>query len=90
MNIYTQFFTMGSNESNYQTIIAEGIAKRKNSPIPSKSSIEIGAWVFAQAGEYFMYNASKITLNQYEILRAKAAPRFSIPDLNTKAQHKGM
>ena len=90
MNIQTLFITTGVNENNYQTIIAEGIAKWKNSPIPWNSSLEIGTRVFLQAEEYFTYNPSKITFNQYEIPIAKAAPRFPSPDLNTKTQHSGM
>lgn len=62
-------------ETDYQIITAEGIAKRKNSPIPWKISIEMGALVFAQALLYFMYNPSKITFNQYDIPIAKAAPK---------------
>ena len=90
MNKETLLFTTGGNESNYQIIKAEGIAKRKNSPIPWNRSIEIGTRVFWQAEEYFMYNPSKITFNQYEILIATAAPSFSSPDLNTKTQHRGI
>ena len=90
MNIQTLFFTTGVNENNYQTIIAEGIAKRKNSPIPWNSCLEIVTRVFLQAEEYFAYNPSKIIFNQYEIPIAKAAPTFPSPDLNTKTQHSGM
>ena len=90
MNKEILFVTTGANENIYQIIIAEGMAKRKNSPIPWKISIEIGTRVFLQAEEYVMYNPSKITFNQYEIPIATAAPRFSSPDLNTKIQHRGM
>jgi hypothetical protein len=56
----------------YQIITAEGIAKRKNSPIPWNISIEIGTRVFALVN--FMYNPSKITFNQYDRPIANAAP----------------
>ena len=38
----------------YQIITAEGIAKRKNSPIAWNISIERGERVIEQAGENFM------------------------------------
>lgn len=74
----------------YQIITADGIAKRKNSPIPWNISIETGTRVFAQAEEYFMYNKRKITFNHFEMLIANAPPTFSSPDLNTKNQHRGI
>ena len=75
---------------NHQIITAEGIAKRKNSQIPWNSSIEMGARVFAQAGEYLMYNPRKITFNHIEMLIANAPPILFIPVWNTKAQQRGI
>lgn len=74
----------------YQIITADGITKRKNSPIPWNISIETGTRVFAQAEEYFTYNKRKITFNHFEMLIANAPPTFSSPDLNTKNQHRGI
>ena len=66
----------------------EGIAKRKNSPIPLKSSLESGTRVFAQESENFMYKASKITFNQYEVAMANAPPNRPILDLKTSSQQQ--
>lgn len=77
-------------EKIYQIITAEGIAKRKNSPIPRNISIEIGTLVFELALVYFMYSPSKITFNQYDIPMANAAPRCPSLDLYTKTQHRGI
>ena len=71
-------------------MIAEGMAKRKNSPMQLKISIEIGARDFAQAEEYLIYNTRKVTFNQFEIQIANAPPRFCSPDLNTNAQQRGI
>ena len=90
MNKETLFLTTRGIESIYQSIAAEGIARHRNSLIPWNNSIEIGTRVFSQAEEYFMYNPSKITFNQYEILIATAAPSLSSLVLNTKTQHRGM
>ena len=43
-----------------------------------------------QAEENFMNNPSTIALNQKEILIANAPPRLASPDLNTRAQQRGI
>lgn len=74
---------------SYQTITAEGIAKRKNSLIVRKTSLENETRVFSQVGEYFTKSMSKITLNQYDIPMESAAPAFPRFNLKIKAQQRG-
>ena len=51
--------------------------------------MQIGALVFAQVEENFMYNARTITFAQIQALIATAEPTLLSSDLNTKAQEKG-
>lgn len=75
---------------NYQTIQAEGIAKRKNSLMPKETSFENStARVFSQAEEYFMYNPSNSTLNQDDEQMANAAPILPNFTLKNRAQQIG-
>ena len=52
--------------------------------------MESGDRVNAHEGENFMYKARKATFNHIDKPIATAPPRFCNPDLNTKAQHRGM
>lgn len=78
------------NKRAYQTIAADGRAKRKNCPIPWKISRENGDRVAAHEEENIMYKERKAALNHIDIPIAIAPPRFCRPDLNTKAQHRGI
>lgn len=73
-----------------QIITAEGMAKQKNSLVPWNSSIEFGVLILTQAEENITYNPNQITLNQYVIPIANAAPTCPSPNLNTKPQQVGM
>lgn len=68
---------------------AEGMANRKNSLIPLKISMEIGARVFAQILEYLMNKPRIITFSHMDIPIDNAAPTLYSPDLNTSTQHRG-
>lgn len=70
----------------YQTMTAEGTARRKNSLIPKKTSMEKGVRVFSQEVEKLTCNARNSTYNQVDTLKAIAAPMFPSSNLNMKPQ----
>lgn len=76
--------------SFYHIMTADGMAKWKNSPTPSNTSIEMGTQVFAQVEEYFMHKKRSITFEHIDTSMATAAPRLFSPDLNTSSQQRGM
>jgi len=66
---------------------AEGTAKRKYSPTPSKALLEKGMRVLSQAEENLTKDKSSITFNQTQKLKAMAAPTCPNSNLNTRIQH---
>ena len=85
-----KFLERKNKTENYQTIPAEGIAKRKNSLMLKKTSFENTAQVFSQAEEYFMYSPSMSTSNKYDEAEANAAallPNFNLKLESNKKVH---
>jgi len=74
-------------KTSYQTMTAEGTAKRKYSPTPSKALLEKGMRVLSQAEENLTKDNSTITFNQTQKLKDIAAPTYPNSNLNTRIQH---
>ena len=85
-----KFLERKNKTENYQTIPAEGTAKRKNSLMLKRTSFENTARVFSQAEEYFMYTPSMSTSNKYDEAEANAAALLPNFNLKTRVQQKGI
>lgn len=83
-------FEKRKQKTIYQTMTAEGTAKRKYSPRPSNALMEKGTRVLSQAEENLTKDNNNITLNQTQKLKAIAAPTCPNSNLNTRIQHVTM